>query len=47
MDHKNSQSASYAAAGVDIPQNIYTVDDAEAALTSLLGGVSFFEHDSY
>ena len=28
-----------ASAGVDIPQNIYTVDDAEAALTSLLGGV--------
>ena len=28
-----------AAAGVDIPQNIYTVDDAEAAVTSLLGGV--------
>ena len=27
-----------ASAGVDIPQNIYTVDDAEAALTSLLGG---------
>ena len=28
-----------ASADVDIPQNIYTVDDAEAALTSLLGGV--------
>ena len=28
-----------ASAGVDIPQNIYTVEDAEAALTSLLGGV--------
>lgn len=28
-----------ASAGVDIPRNIYTVDDAEAALTSLLGGV--------
>ena len=27
-----------AAAGVDIPQDIYTVDDAEAALTALLGG---------
>ena len=27
-----------ASAGVDIPQDIYTVDDAEAALTSLLGG---------
>ena len=27
-----------ASAGVDIPQNIYTVEDAEAALTSLLGG---------
>ena len=27
-----------ASAGVDIPQNIYTVDDAEAALASLLGG---------
>ena len=27
-----------ASAGVDIPQNIYTVDDAEAALASLFGG---------